>query len=174
MSVGGFNADTLNLVEILDLEDDASSCRLADFPVVIEYASITLMGDEVWACGGESYELDTVYSNRCYAYDPVNNSWRHSGDLSVPRNYPSSSLMGKGDSLLVAGGNLNAGSESTDVFSDGVFTPGPSLPFPIFFACQVGLNRTHVFLADGYDGNTFILDTEKLQWMVMVKNIVQV
>ena len=63
---------------------------------------------------------------------------------------------------LVSGGGDPEGSFTTEVRTadDGVWTPGPNLHDGIYFGCQVALNQTHVFYADGLNLWASILDYE--------------
>ena len=89
-----------------------------------------------------------------------------SKDLSQVRRLPSSCLVGGGGEWLIAGGDEPYGSELTELHSSlDAPIPGPVLPDGVFRGCQLAINSTHVFLADGWDRYTYIMDWRRGEWM---------
>ncbi len=157
--MGGFaNNRFFQDVEIINLEDSVGTCStaIADYPTKVIYPTLAYLDGALQSCGG----ITGVDGRECYSYDVGNNTWTRQTDLSESKDYPSSSLVGE-DGWLIAGGPYPSGSTKTDLRIGGVSTPGPELPDGIYYGCQVTLNSTHVFIADGFDQWTYILDLEQ-------------
>ena len=159
--MGGFNGDYLQDVELICLnnnpDDGNCSASIADYPIYIGYPTLMCLDGKISSCGGYSRgSLDN-----CYDYDISNEEWRELKDLSEDRLYPSSSLVGENE-WLISGGSAYGGSATTEIIRQGgVPTPGTTLPDGMFYGCQVSLNETHVFFADGYDRWAAVLDYER-------------
>ncbi len=160
--LGGYDNENnrLNDVELISLgrPDGSCSASAADHPTNVDGSTLAYLDGTISSCGGYPREME------CYDYDVGSNTWTRTTDLSEEREMPSSSLIGDGgEDWLIAGGGdeSDLGSATTEVRRDGVSTPGPSLPDGLWYACQITLNETHVFFADGHDGYTYILDYEE-------------
>ena len=61
----------------------------------------------------------------------------------------------------------------TEIFSEGSFHPGPSLPEPLSSHCLMRIDETHIALTGGWGENgsairlAYIFDTETNQWTRM-------
>ena len=123
------------------------------------------MDGKISSCGGEGgYD-------KCYDYDIGRDEWTEvASGLSEDRLYPSSSLVGEDDDeWLISGAYGGYGSDTTEVRVGGISTPGPRLPDGIYYGCQVSLNDTHVFFADGFDRWATVLDYERGRFQEQVR-----
>ncbi len=151
-------------VELIDLEDELGFCSdMASYPSSLNSPTLAHVGgDTISACGGGG--AASTSSSQCHDYQALNNTWTRTSDLSEAKGYPSSSLVGDESGWLVSGGSYDSsysGSVNTDLRVGGLSTPGPQLPDGVLYACQLALNATHVFFADGYDRLTYVLDYEE-------------
>ena len=162
--IGGYTSSTgirLDQVEVIDLEDEDASCTfLAPYPVPIEYPTVAYIDGIIQVCGGRT---DAGITSECYAYDFGSNSWSSSLSLTLPRGWPASCLIGEGE-WFITGGDFS----STEVIQNGASEPGPRLDNGVYAACQVSINATHVFLADGADGFAYILEWDTRSWTYQV------
>ena len=128
----------------------------------VQYPTLAYLdAGKVSSCGGRSSLTST---EACYDYHIVNNQWTGVHNLSEAREWPSSSLVGGDGDWLISGGAYSLGSATTEVREVGglgLTTPGPMLPEGMAYGCQVTLNQTHVFFADGHDKWATILDYER-------------
>ena len=155
----------VNEVEVINLEDEDAFCNtLAQYPVPIEYPTVAFINGFLESCGGLD---DGVITSACYLYSFDTNSWSQTTSLSLAREFPASSVIG-GEWLISGGPNIGIQLGSTEVRINGVSTPGPRLHDGVFAACQVTINATHIFLADGHDGFTYILEWETKNWILQV------
>ena len=151
-------------VEIINLETPNGACstKIADLPVATYSSTPSFIDNKLSVCGGAN--IEEGYTNACYEYDKTTNSWYAANGLSEPRNRPSSSVIG--NEWFIAGGSPTA--LSTEIRENGVSSPGPTLPDGISWGCQVTINETHVFLTDGEELFTYVLEWESEFWTTQV------
>ncbi len=151
-------------VEVLDLRDEQGSCpsaAVSDYPNPITYSAMAYVNGAVSSCGG----FEGSDSSDCYDYDPSDDSWTAAAPLSEARQRPSSCVMPQSSEWFITGGtSASSGTTSTEIRRGGVSLPGPEAPDGLYRPCQLALNDTQVFIADGYDGYAYILDWEAEEW----------
>jgi len=156
----------LNTVEQVLLPDDNGvKCSPAPrFPIVIRGGTGAFLDGVLTVCGGITDDAVPEYTNRCFELSSGSDDWREVAGLPTGDNafLKSSVVAGK---WLLSGG-VRAPS-STLIYEDGLFTPGPELPFPKDGHCQVTINSTHVFFAGGASEETFMLDVPNGQWIYL-------
>ncbi len=175
-----FLADT---VEALDFSSQTNECdEVASYPVVLdasysfESARGELINGLARICGGgDNFGPGEASTNACYEYNPENNVWRDVEPMLQARSGFGSSKLTT-NQWLVTGGNLNNETDldTSEVWVDGEWIPGPTLLRPTAFHCQVSLNTTHVFIAGGGDytndwlsTDAYILNTEDWSWQIL-------
>ena len=164
--LGGYDSNTnrLNEVEIVNLNglDGSCSATIDAFPIDIDDSTLVYVDGIVSACSGYSCSSGCQSEQRCYDYSVDQDSWTRGNDLSEPKGFPSSCVMN--NEWFIAGGTDYSGSVNTDVRINGVSTPGPQLPNDLYYGCQLAVNLTHVFFADGHDKITYILDWDQQEF----------
>merc|ERR1711936_1271062 len=149
-------------VELLDLHSDSSvDCDIPHYPYYEDNPNYNDFGgpvgavinDMVTLCAGVYQGLDQVPSfdsvDECYFYDPSTKSWEHFPSLFKERSVDVTLSDGRWWTVSgLLGGWFD---KSTEIFADGVWLPGPDLPFGWVVGCgaQVGPNIT--LLVGGYD-----------------------
>jgi len=149
-------------VEVLDDRGSLQkSCNAPDFPLAVFGATGAFLDGKVVICGGDSSE---GFTRSCYELESGSDRWVES--LSLPgkaTRHMRSSVLGQ--KWLLSGGQGGGGVE-TFVLEQGIFTPGPELPFSKFGHCQLTLNSTHIFFAgDGVE--TFLYDWPRYEWIFL-------
>ncbi len=152
--LGGRDGNTVySSAEVIDTSSPSSnSCSMPDYPVAIEQQTASLLyRDTIKSCGGKFNE------QRCFDFASFEGVWSLASDLKDAREFPSSSVVGD-DVFLIAGGYTST--VSTEFWDGQQFVRGPSLPEPMYRACQVTLDYNRVFFMEGYSRNGYILDWE--------------
>ncbi len=101
--IGGFVDGAIDDVEVLDYDDGQSlACdAIPDYPVEVFGATGALIDGRVKVCGG-GFDVNSLFYNSCYDYDPEEGEWLKAESLQRERIYPSSSLIG--NEWFVSGG----------------------------------------------------------------------
>ena len=116
-------------------------------------------------CGGETY--DRVYSDICFKYSPLTDSWLEYGTMPYARGYSASAYL-KDFGLVMAGGYDGSGLESgvldsVIVTKDGyTFDELESLPVPSYYGCLAVADEQTLLLTGGFteempNGETWVL-----------------
>ena len=93
-----------------------------------------------------------TYECRYYSFEQ--GQWQQEVSLSTIRNGATSLPLADG-TLWITGGRAGVvDQESTEIYRDGAFAPGPDLFLPRTSHCLVRLNDTHSFLAGGLKDRT--------------------
>ncbi len=164
--VGGYDGTYYPNVEVVNLDDTDVACApLIDYPTTIWYPTLAMTDGKLRSCGGRSYEAGAMAG--CYEFDFPTDTWTRTLDLAEPRDSPSSSVVRK-DLWFISGTVASTGGVSTEIRSNGNSVAGPPVPDGVYAPCQVTLNDTHVFLADGYNGYTYILNWDEESWEIQV------
>ncbi len=155
------------------IESEDDDCYLEPYPIVAVSMAATFLADgKVKSCGGEGGEYYDDLS-ACYDYDPSTNTWSEAPHMPDTRVGLKSSHVEGAQWFLAGGGNYYGGSDpdifsnvTSDVWDGEKFVAGPTL-FGEYFEhqCQVALDPTHVFFADGNTGHTWILDWETQEYI---------
>ena len=107
-----------------------ASCRISPYPVYgVSDAVAGVVDSKLHICGGDE-------QSTCYAL--LGNCWKELPSLSVNRYEAAGSITEAG--WLVTGGSERWGygsHSSSDLYKDGVWTSGPTLPTPTNGHCQV-------------------------------------
>ncbi len=162
--IGGYNAEldrVLSIVEVIDMENPTNTCnQITDYPVRAAGMTVGIIDVQLKSCG------DDVFGDDCYDYNPATNSWNTSVSLINGRNRPRSSFI---DGIwLVSGGDDYDTQLTTEMWTGTGFEPGPSVPTPLHYHCQLTINSTHVFFADTYyTGNAYLLNWYEQTWTVL-------
>ena len=103
-------------------------------------------------CGGYiSTEEFSGYSDACYKYFPLNDSWQEMSTMPSER-YDSAYTYSDGFGLVMAGGDLRDGSEMDSVIltKDGLtFETLQSLPTPSNRGCLASIGQSTLLLSGG-------------------------
>ncbi len=169
MVVGGFSDDLaseLNNVEVLDLDSDNSGCdSIANYPMPTDSMVGVVMDGAPFLCGGFVPEIGDG-TDECYTYNYETLSWDASRNkMTMPRYYHRASLVDSA-TWLITGGRDAAGVyfDSTEIYQDGAFTQGPTLPSERDCHCQVTLNSSYVAILGGYNGVEYDQTFYLLDW----------
>ncbi len=174
--IGGFDADmddNTDVVQKFNIDSESGACYLESYPITAGFMEAGFMVDgTVKSCGGEGGENDYDLSD-CYDYDPTTNTWSTAPSMSDTRVGMGSSHVEGGLWLLTGGGGYYGGTDETifsnatsEVWDGDKFVSGPTLYGEYFtMHCQVSLDPTHVFIADGDTGHTWILDWETQEYI---------
>ena len=160
MLIGGYGGGTLNDVEIINIgEEDGPTCpKPADFPVSTRGQVGTILNGKTFICGG-----DGISSCHYYTFDT--GEWIRTTDMDTERWYAASVLMDNNEWWITGGSPISANPySSTLIFKDGLFSPGPDLPSPLYFHCLLTINSTHAFLAGGLDGHARQQKAYMFEW----------
>ena len=123
-----------------------------------------LVDGRVIVCGGRPV-------GNCYIYSMEDNTWRKTVSLDRPREYAVEFVLG--DSWYILGGRDTTTDpftflNSTLVYTDGDFRPGPDIPHSAYGACITPVNYTHFFFAGGFDGSeyddAYLLEVDGWKW----------
>ncbi len=154
-----------------NMESENDDCYLEPYPFAAGHMVASFLKDgKVKSCGGEGgyrgYDLDD-----CFDYDPQADAWNRTPRLPEERVGMKSAHV-EGPQWLLAGGGSFCGeadpsvNATTDLWDGEKFLPGPTLYGECFdHHCQVGLDPTHVFFADGRTGKTWILDWDTQEYI---------
>ncbi len=149
-------------MEVIDLYDPTSICDpLSNYPNKDYGMAVTLIDGYIKSCGSQ-YDRDD-----CYDYDFATNQWTTSESMLTPRANPKASLIDgvwlvSGDNEEIESGNAPF---STEIWSNGQFAEGPTLPAAMYNHCQLTVNSTHVFFGNK-EGSypSFLLNWENQEW----------
>ena len=137
-----------NKTEIIDLINEDLTCNdLAEFPIDIMGASVSLMDSSPVICGGALFYKAT---NQCYILN--NGTWNLFGNMKDKRYSASSLQLDKSSFQLFGGYDLDAGSflNTTEVvFSNGSAIYGPTMPFPLRKFAIGKINETMSLIIGG-------------------------
>ncbi len=152
----------MRTAEAVNLADPASICQpIGDYPMDIYGNVVGLVDGVVKSCGSE-----TSYDD-CYDYDPDSNRWVGSPNMLYGRHSPrASSIDG---TWLISGPPTTADAPyASEMWSDGELVSGPTVPPNMDNHCQITVNDTHVFFADGQDlGPSYLYDFNAQTWTEM-------
>jgi len=145
-------------VELIDLSGEGKTCpTLPDYPHRAQRLTATFYNGNVIACGGDKYGTAT---SDCFILGPDLSTWENLGSIvPVSHNMASSIIDNK---WFISGGRRSTATlQSTSVWDGSVFEDGPEMPGRKENHCQITVNSTHVFLANGYEyPETYLLDWE--------------
>jgi len=161
--IGGYTGRTISNVEVIDLSGESLICpNIPDYPDEIDFLTATFYDGKVIACGG--YD-GTSTINECYTLGPDLIRWNQVTPLlGGPRIRMGSSIVDH--KWLISGGeNSRSILKSTLIFDGSQFIEGPEMQFPKTKHCQVTINATHVFFANGGSA-TFVLDWETQEYAI--------
>ena len=85
----------------------------------------------------------------------------------MAREFASSVVLPESTRWWVTGGVDSDGNVlgGTEIYENGVFRLGPSLPKPLREHCMVNLNKTHVFVGGGFgSSNAYLYDVDAQVW----------
>ncbi len=155
----------MSSVEAVDLEDPTTSCQLiADYPEENAKMAVGLFDGLIKSCGGE---FDT---DACYDYDPSTDSWTTGVSMLYERDTPRASFI---DGVWLISGDGSDDDDfryNTETWNGSEFEDGLLLPLvePMFNHCQLTVNSTHIFFADGYYSHlAYLLDWTEQSWTLL-------
>jgi len=132
-----------------------------DLPETRAGGTAAFIDGRIVYCGGFwQYASDAA---ECFALNVHDDQWEEIGSLPQRSRYHQSSII-DGKWFLSGGTSFNeqdlfTAENTTLIFEDGLFNPGPLLPFPMARHCQVTIDDNYIFFAAGFKGNAaFLLD----------------
>ena len=152
----------LSDVEVVDVESGTPmrcTNKPRNYPIAVRAPSVFKDGDNPVICGGMD-RLSNYYS-QCYKYDFINDTWNLQSYSTGLRAWAFSVEIGPGE-WMIMGGSSDFGDnlDSTLIFRNGAFEPGPPMPYPMILFSGAMVNNTHLLIVatDSYLGSTFMLD----------------
>ncbi len=166
--IGGYSdvfSSYLDSVEAIDLSAEVSTCEsVSNYPFSGFAFTGTLLAGVPTVCGGYNAETDSS-TNECNQYNHEENRWvRMAEQLSRARQAHKSSMVDSAHWLISGGQDNGVELDTTDIWHDGEFQPGPFLPFPMRVHCQVTLNSSYVAILGGYNGTEYLRQFHLLDW----------
>jgi hypothetical protein len=158
-------------VEVHDLNSFNENCKdLERFPVRVDAAVASFVGGKLMVCGGSEWtqgqgEIGPL--RNCYSINDANDLWRPEPSMSEARQGAAASVV---ENIWFITGGSDANKEalaSTEYFDGSIFRPGPPMPVPNRYHCQVSVNDTHIFFAGGVTTDTFMLDWSRQSWIFL-------
>ena len=184
MVIGGVDLvakDSISDVEVVKLTEADFGCpKPNDYPIgpLGVHSSVgAVIGDRVLVCGGFGYpdeatwnrlETRTGYRSECHAYSFDTKVWSLSSSrLAIPRAQAASALLSNGLWMVVGGQGGDNAEVTSEILTEGVFVPGPSLPVTLVGHCMVNVNSSHVFVAGGRNflPNAYLVSSPDFEWM---------
>ncbi len=167
--IGGFNLvdgstyTYLDSVEVLDLSGQSTNCQpVANYPRPVARHAGDLVGGRPRGCGGTS---DGVAStDLCYEYLHETSEWEVADPMLAARYDYRSSVVDSATWLVTGGWDGSMVFDTTEVWRDGEFTPGPRLPQPLYGHCQLTVNSSQVLVLGGYNGTGYSPSVYLLDW----------
>ncbi len=157
----------MDYAELVLIEgDNVTSCSHVPPPFPKEVMETVAMkhNDKMVICGGWEFTSD------CYGY--WNDGWHIEPFKLYPERYGSMSAEIRPNEWLVMGGYTDylGYDDETKLLKNGIFTPGPDLPEPIYSGSAIMLNETHLFVAAAASMN-YLLDIETDKWTAIAPRI---
>ena len=105
---------------------------------------------KVTVCGGAPLESGQI-TNECFQLDDISVEWKPFKSLLFPRANSGSAIVDQG--WWVLGGDNGEASNSSEIYKDGIWKTGPSIPSVLDYwtnkPCIVNLNITHTIVIGG-------------------------
>ena len=148
--------------QLVDLSSSTKSCQnWNDYPVILNYASGSIVSGSPMVCGGWSVPEQglSVFHTECYLLDFEKKSWKFLTNMTSERNrFASAEVNG---SLFVVAGSYHSTTEY--ITKNGIVSAGPNLPYPLQGHCMVKLPSGKLMIMGGtayYDrlNNVFTLN----------------
>ena len=141
-----FSYKTNSEVENCNLKEG----NIPDYPMHVYQAVGTVIDGKVTVCGGAPLQSGPI-TNQCFQLDDVSAEWKPFKSLLFPRANSGSAIVDQG--WWVLGGNNVEASNSSEIYKDGIWKTGPSIPSVLDYwnnkPCIVNLNRTHTIVIGG-------------------------
>lgn len=158
-------AKVLNLLNPLRPKLD-NRCVIPSLPVALRSPIGGLVGDKLIVCGGSPSPRQV--SRKCYQLVPRGKKWQEIASMHDERYLAASALTPDGN-LWVTGGGGDHGRSDSEIFEDGQWVPGPSLPRNASQHCFVKISDhqyllTGGHLAGGGIGTSHIYDWKANKW----------
>ncbi len=168
MVIAGWNYDvgSFDSVEAIDLTSEIQSCLSpSGYPFSGTYHVGTMLDGVPLVCGGYDDDRD-IGTDECYWYNYNDNVWVPTSQNMLESRYaPAASLIDSATWLISGGQNeIWETVDSTEVYKDGRFSYGPTLPTVRFGHCQVTLNTSHIAILGGSNGTNSLTDFYLLDW----------
>jgi len=137
-------------VEIVDLSNNGKTCSpLPDYPFPIDSLTAVYYLGAIFACSGNSPNGTQPV---CFELESGASSWREVARYPNLATSQGASVID--NQIIFTGGS--AYDKGLFFYEQGLFTPGPILPFAMYKHCQLTINDTHIFIG-GYPGNGAML-----------------
>ncbi len=124
-------------------------------------------------CGGRNTDTGLV-TNECNQYNYDGNVWVPTNQNMLESREQAMASLIDSSSWLISGGEngIIRSLDTTEVYKDGSFSYGPSMPTARFAHCQVTLNSSHIAIlggknTTGYLSDFYLLDWENQDWIPM-------
>ncbi len=156
--VGGFDGNSLERVEIHDLENASATLNdIPPYPTKNYGMAVGVFQDVVKACGG------AANPNTCYDYHPERKIWSESTPMLFGRYHHAASFIEK-LWLLSGSSGSTGGHTSTEKWDGSAFAEGTSLQRGMHGHCQLTVNDTHILfvMADGQ--SNYLLNWTSQEW----------
>ncbi len=170
MVVAGWNAnnDVMDTVQVINLASEIQSCLTpSDYPLSVWGLVGTMFNGLPLVCGGFDDDND-ISLNECYQYNYQDNICAPNNEnMLESRVSPAASMVDSATWLISGGGygsSLVNSLDSTEVYHDGEFSYGPTLPSARYSHCQVTLNSSHIAILGGKNGTHILNDFHILDW----------
>ena len=134
--------------------------------------SVLKDGDNPVICGGT--DGNYFYYSECYKYDFVSDTWNLQNYYTGLRAWAFSVEIAPGEWMIMGGASdFGDNLDSTLIFRNGAFEPGPPLPEPMILFSGAMVNDTHLLIvASDYGlGRTYMLDLTTMTYTIMAKQI---
>ncbi len=169
IATGYDGVDETDSVEIIDL-DTFKSCPIQQksFPYKVNFATALKNNDIAMICGGYN---NGVYYSDCYEYRNVD--WALSPATLNTNKLCGISVEIRPNEWIVLGGQNEEGKylNSTEIFKNGIFTPGPKMPESFAEGSAVMFNITHLFVASGASNRNWFVDIKDWTWTELAQRI---
>ena len=160
--VGGNEGNYTNVTEILDLDDERSTCNVPSaYPFQALGIQAGVLDSKPIFCGGDDDIGDS--SKECFEYSTQ--GFKSFSNLTYEADGSASSAVvhiDNQDALWISGG-INMGNKSQLVYSNGTISKGPVMPEMLAYHCVVATNKTTVLAIGGVPDNSSIA-SNKTYW----------
>jgi len=153
--IGGYKEGAISNVEVIDLSGDGLTCpKIPDYPLKVDAITAGFYDEKVIVCGG--YDNSRTH-DECFYLGPDLSRWIEMAPvLGGPKRRLASSIID--NKWLLSGGYDGRTTFKSTFFFDGIsFNEGPEMPASKRAHCQVSINATHIFFANG-GTTTFLLN----------------
>jgi len=148
-------------VELVDLSGNACP-QIPDYPVPIEGHVAALIDDRIISCGG--FDGFEEIAN-CFELDDGLN-WNEIDSLPTALAYAAGSIVG-GYWVISGGEDGDTIYDTTYIYDDNYFQPGPPMPSPFHTHCQLTLDETHVFIGGGHTKEAYLYDIQLQEFITL-------